>query len=104
MGYGYAETFLIIFLTHPGVIIPTAGSAMNKLTSLVPGDLQDMVPKGGVGFPPIVTALWQVFWAWTLSLPGEKSAALGWTMYTIYLVFLLVYMYFIGRMRITQGI
>lgn len=104
MGYGYAETFLVIFLTHPGVIIPTAGSALNKATSFVPADFQDMVPKGGAGFPPIISGLWQVFWAWVLSLPGEKSPALGWTMYTIYLVFLFVYMYLFGRMRFTQGI
>ncbi len=104
MGYGYAETFLVIFLTHPGVIIPTASSVTGKLTSYLPGDLADAVPKSSVGFPPIVSALWQVFWAWTLSLPGEKGPAFGWTMYTIYLVFLLVYMYFVGRIRISRGI
>jgi hypothetical protein len=104
MGYGYAETFLVIFLTHPGVIIPTAGSAMSKLTSFVPGDLQDVIPKGNVGFPPIITALWQVMWAWILSLPGEKSAAVGWTMYTLYLFFLLAYMYFFVGLRMSSGV
>jgi hypothetical protein len=104
MGYGYAETFLIIFLTHPGVIIPTAGSALNKVTSYVPADFQELVPKGNVGFSPIMSGLWQVFWAWVLNLPGEKSAALGWTMYSIYLFFLFLYMYLFGRMRMTQGI
>jgi hypothetical protein len=103
MGYGYAETFLIIFLTHPGVIIPTTSSAIGKFTSQIPQEFAELVPSGGVFSPP-VSALWQVFWAWVLSLPGEKSAGLGWTMYTIYLIFLLGYMYLFGRMRFTQGI
>ena len=103
MGYGYAETFLIIFLTHPGVIIPTASSATAKLTSYLPGEVADVVPTGG-GFSPPVSALWQVFWAWVLSLPGERGPAFGWTMYTLYLVFLFVYMYFFGRLRFSQNI
>ena len=103
MGYGYAETFLIIFLTHPGVIIPTAGSAVAKITSYLPGDVADVVPSN-VGFSPTVSGLWQVFWCWLLSKPGEKSAAFGWTMYTLYLIFLLIYMYFFGRLRFSQGV
>lgn len=103
MGYGYAETFLIIFLTHPGVIIPTAGSAVAKIGSYLPDDVADVVPSN-VGFSPPVSALWQVLWAWILSLPGEKGPAFGWTMYTLYLIFLLIYMYFFGRIRFSQGI
>jgi hypothetical protein len=104
MGYGYAETFLIIFLTHPGVIIPTAGSAVNKAMSYVPAEIADAIPKDLLGFPPIVSGLWQVFWAWVLSLPGNKGPAFAWTMYSLYLFFLLIYMYFVGRIRFMQGI
>lgn len=100
MGYGYAETFLIVFLTHPGVIIPTMGS----VTSLIPpGTIQpDMIPSEG--FPPVISGLWQTLWVWILSLPGERSAAFGWTMYALYIVFLLVYMYFFLSLRLQKGI
>lgn len=81
MGYGYAETFLIVFLTHPGVIIP---SFLNDY--------------------PIVRGLWQTLWSWILSLPGEKSAGLGWTMYVIYLIFLGVYMYLFLGTRMNTGV
>jgi hypothetical protein len=103
MGYGYAETFLIVFLTSPGVIIPTTGSAAAKLTSFLPGEVADLVPSGGL-FPPPMSALWQVLWVWILSLPGEQGPAFGWTMYALYIVFLLAYMYTIGRMRIAWGV
>lgn len=103
MGYGYAETFLIIFLTHPGVIIPTSSSVIGKFTSQIPKEFAELVPSGGVFSPP-VSALWQVLWAWILSLPGEKGPAFGWTMYTIYLLFLLAYIYFFASMRFTQGV
>jgi hypothetical protein len=82
MSYGYAETFLIVFLTHPGVIIPTS--------------MFDLPPYLGAG--------WQTFWAWVLSLPGEKSAGFAWTMYVLYLVFLFVYMYFFINNRFQKGI
>lgn len=78
MGYGYAETFLIVFLTHPGVIIPMS----------VTGTL------GG---------LWQTLLVWILSLPGERSAGFAWTMYTLYLIFLFVYMYLFLGMRLRSG-
>ncbi len=102
MGYGYAETFLIVFLTHPGVVLPTTSTAIGKATSFLPPDVAAAVPSGG--FPPIITGLWQVFWTWVLSLPGEKSAGFAWTMYALYLVFLLLYMYFFLRIRMSAGV
>ena len=98
MGYGYAETFLIVFLTHPGVIIPTMSSA----TSLLPPELGQSVPTDG--FPPVLSGLWQTLWVWILSLPGEKSAGFGWVMYALYLVFLLVYMYYFVVVRLQKGV
>ena len=102
MGYGYAETFLIVFLTHPGVILPTTGSALSKAADILPADLAGAIPTGGL--PPVLTGLWQVMWTWILSLPGEGSPGLAWTMYALYLVFLLIYMYFFLRIRMAQGI
>jgi hypothetical protein len=83
MGYGYVETFLIVFLTHPGVVIPESFMT---------------------GFPPIMTGLWQVLWYWILGLPGERSAGLAWTMYVIYLIFLGLYAYFFLSIRLQKGI
>lgn len=103
MGYGYAETFLIIFLTHPGVIIPSTSSAVARVTSFLPGEVADLVPSGGL-FPPPMSALWQVLWVWILSLPGEKGPAFGWTMYALYLFFLLVYIYFFAALRFSAGV
>ena len=97
MGYGYAETFLIVFLTHPGVIIPTTSTVIGK----APQDAMDLIPKSG--FPPILSGLWQTMWVWILSLPAEKSAAFGWTMYVLYMIFLFIYMYYLLRARITSG-
>jgi hypothetical protein len=109
MGYGYAETFLVVFLTHPGVIIPTISSVGSKLTSFIPPDAAGVVPpeltslvEGGIPAP--ISGLWQVLWVWILSLPGERSAAFGWTMYALYIMFLLAYMYFAMPLRISQGI
>ena len=102
MGYGYAETFLVIFLTHPGVIIPTASTAVAKVSSMLPEGVGDAIPK--MGASTTLSGLWQVFWAWTLSKPGEKSAAFGWTMYAIYLIFLLLYIYMPARMRFSAGL
>jgi hypothetical protein len=98
MGYGYAETFLIVFLTHPGVILPSTDS----ITSRLPAEVAGIVPAGG--FPPVLTGLWQVMWTWILSLPGEGKPGFAWTMYALYLVFLFIYMYFFLRIRIAQGI
>lgn len=83
MGYGYSETFLVVFLTHPGVIFAEVPDALR---------------------PPIVGGLLQAFYAWVLSLPGERSAGFGWTMYTIYLIFLFVYMYLFLGDRIRKGV
>jgi hypothetical protein len=98
MGFGYAGTFLIIFLTHPGVIIPTMSSA----TSVLPPGTGDVIPKEG--FPPLVSGLWQVFWAWFLNLLGSKNDAVAWTMYIVYLIFLAIYMYVFLGSRIQKGV
>jgi hypothetical protein len=52
----------------------------------------------------IISGLWQVFWVWVLSLPGEKNSAFGWTMYVIYLLFVLLYTYIVGPFRFTVGV
>jgi hypothetical protein len=83
MGYGYAETFLIVFLTHPGVIV--AG-------------------KWYEGVPVVLSGAIQMFSTWLLSLPGEQRGGIGATMYTIYLVFLAVYSYFFLSDRIRSGV
>lgn len=98
MGYGYAETFLIIFLTHPGVIFPTTSS----VTSLLPPEAAAAVPQEG--FPPVLSGFWQVLLTWILSVPGEKSAGFAWTMYVLYIVFLFVYMYLFLRLRMEKGV
>ncbi len=108
MGYGYAETFLIVFLTHPGVIIPPTSSVIGKATSMIPpgvipAEVMDVIPSGG--FPPTISGLWQVLWVWILSLPGEKSAGFAWTMYVIYWIFIFLYIYFGGiGLRLTAGV
>lgn len=104
MGYGYAETFLVVFLTSPGVIIPTAASFMGKITAVLPPAFADLLSSIGDIIPGPMSALWQVLWVWILSLPGEQGPAFGWTMYALYIVFLLAYMYTIGRMRIAWGV
>ena len=88
MGFGYAGTFLIVFLTHPGVVIPTTKS----VTNLLPPEAAAYAPAEG--FPPVISGLWQVFCAWVLGLPGEKSAGLAWTMFILYTLFLVFYIYF----------
>ena len=106
MGYGYAETFLIIFLTHPGVIIPTTSTLGAKAMSYLGDEMQGAIPdefKGGA-FPPPVSALWQMFWAWVLSLPGDRSAGFGWVMFVIYILFLLLYMKFAIPLRVQAGV
>jgi hypothetical protein len=96
MGYGYTETFLIVFMTHPNVIIPSMASVESMMPT--PG----LLPVGGL--PPIVSSLLQMFWVWVLSLPGERSAGLGWTMFAIYLIFLALYLYYGMGMRIATGV
>ncbi len=98
MGFGYAGTFLIIFLTHPGVIIPTMGS----MSTVLPPEAAALAPKEG--FPPVLSGLWQTMWVWILGMAGERSAALAWTMYILYLIFLFIYMYVFIRVRIEKGI
>ena len=102
MGYGYAETFLIVFLTHPNVILPTALASAGKATGIVPGPVASILPNEESS--PTFSGLWQVLWVWILSLPGNKGAGFARTMYIIYLVFLFVYMYFFLRIRMTMGI
>ena len=98
MGYGYSETFLVVFLTHPCVII-TDIAALMKLSPQIPPEFAAFA-----NIPAPLNALWQVFWAWVLSLSGEKSPGFGWTMYAIYIVFLLIYAYFFIRMRLDKGL
>ena len=107
MGYGYAETFLIVFLTHPGVILPTTSSAIEKGMSFVPpgtipAEVSELIPKKG--FPSWLSGLWQALWVWILSAPGKGSAGSAWAMYAVYMLFLFVYMYFFLTYRITSGI
>jgi hypothetical protein len=93
MGYGYAETFLIVFLTHPNVIIPSSAAVVPT-----PG----LLPAGGL--PPILSSFLQMFWVWVLSLPGERSPGVGWTMFVLYIIFLCVYIYYGMGMRIAKGV
>jgi hypothetical protein len=103
MGYGYAGTFLVVFLTHPGVIIPTMSSAMSLIPAgAIPPQAAELIPSGG--FPPILSGLWQVLMTYILGAPGNGSAAFGWTMYALYIVFLLVYMYFFLIVRLQKGV
>jgi hypothetical protein len=53
--------------------------------------------------PPQLNALWQVFWFWVLSLPGYKSPGFGWTMYAVYVFFLIVYAYMFVSLRFMTG-
>ena len=97
MGYGYSETFLIVFLTHPSVIFPDIAMLL-KMAPQLPSELAALA-----NVPPQLNALWQVFWVWVLSLPGEKSPGFGWTMYAIYIVFLMVYAYLFVSLRFNKG-
>lgn len=98
MGFGYAGTFLVIFLTHPGVVLPTMGS----VTSILPPEAAGSIPPGG--FPPVMSGIWQVLCAWALGAAGNGSAALAWTMYILYVIFVFAYMYFFVRVRLEKGI
>jgi hypothetical protein len=110
MGYGYAETFLVVFLTHPGVIVPTLTSVGNKVSSYIPPNIAARIPSGILdylikfGFPAWISGLWQVLWVWILSLPAMGGPAVGWTFYALYLFFLAAYAYLIGRFRISWGV
>jgi hypothetical protein len=46
----------------------------------------------------------QMFWVWVLSLPGERSPGVGWTMFILYIIFLCVYIYYGMGMRIAKGV
>jgi hypothetical protein len=98
MGYGYTETFLIVFLTHPSVIIPDIAALM-KMAPQIPSEFAAFA-----NVPPQLNALYQVFWFWVLSLPGSKSPGFGWTMYVVYIVFLMLYAYFFLSMRLNKGV
>lgn len=110
MGYGYAETFLIVFLTHPGVIVPTLSSLGTRALNAIPSDTAEQIPPAitkyltTFGFPTWISGLWQVMWFWILSLPARGGPALGWTFYVLYLLFLAAYAYLIGRFRISWGV
>ena len=98
MGFGYAGTFLVIFLTHPGVVFPTTSS----MSSILPPEAMSVVPSEG--FPPIMSGLWQVLCAWAVGAPGNGSAGLAWTMYILYVIFVFVYMYLFLRTRMEKGV
>ena len=97
MGYGYSETFLIVFLTHPSVIIPDIATLL-KMAPQLPSELAAFA-----NVPPQLNALWQVFWVWVLSLPGTKSPGFAWTMYAVYIFFLMVYAYLVVSLRFSKG-
>jgi hypothetical protein len=97
MGYGYSETFLIVFLTHPSVIIPDIATLL-KMAPQLPSELAAFA-----NVPPQLNALWQVFWVWVLSLPGTKSPGFAWTMYAVYIFFLMVYAYLFVSLRFSKG-
>jgi hypothetical protein len=104
MGYGYGGTALVVFLTHPGVVIPTVSSVTGVVTNLLPPGVipDEIIPKG---FPPILSGLWQVFWAWALGAAGNGSEGLAWTMFVLYCVFLFLYVWFqVLSMRMSWGI
>lgn len=98
MGYSYGGTFLVVFLTHPGVVIPT----ITSVAGLLPAEASEVIPAGG--FPPVVSGLWQVLCSWALGAPGNGSAGLAWTMAIIYMIFIPLYLYFVGRIRLMKGI
>ena len=97
MGYGYSETFLIVFLTHPCVIIPDIAMLL-KMAPQLPSELAAFA-----NIPAPLNALWQVFWFWILSLPGNKSPGFGWTMYAVYIFFLIMYAYLFVSLRFMKG-
>ncbi len=67
--YWYFPLFIIIFLTHPGVILnPFKESA-------------------------IISAFYQVFWVWILNLPSNGSAALYYSTSVIYYWVFLIWAY-----------
>jgi hypothetical protein len=82
MAIDYSQLFVVVFMTHPGVIIP----------------------ETVFGFSPIFGAIWQCFWVWALTKPAERSSAFGWTMFYLYIVFTMVYLYFVGGIRLTRGL
>jgi hypothetical protein len=104
MGYGYGGTGLVVFLTHPGVVIPTISSITSLIpTGALPGPVQDLIPSGG--FPPILSGLWQLFWAWALGSAGNGSEGLAWTMAILYSLFLFLYVWFgVLATRMTFGV
>jgi hypothetical protein len=98
MGYGYYGTFLVIFLTHPGVVLPTMSSA----TSLLPPEAAAGIPSSG--FPPVMSGLWQVLCAWALGAPGNGSPGLAATMLMLYQIFIGLYLYLFFSTRIQKGV
>jgi hypothetical protein len=84
MAIGFGDIFLITFLTHPGVVIP------------------DGISIGGVPFLQLPTnwaALWQCLWYWILSIPASGKPAGALAMFILELVFLALYLYFFGAIR-----
>lgn len=67
--YWYFPLFIIIFLTHPGVILNPFEKS------------------------PILNAFYQVFWVWILNLPSNGSAALYWSSSVIYYIVFVIWGY-----------
>jgi hypothetical protein len=87
MGIGYADIFLITFLTHPGVVIPEGGGSMGGIS----------LPK----FPTNWAAVWQCLWYWILSIPANGKPGASWTMFILEIVFLCLYLYFFAAVRLS---
>jgi hypothetical protein len=103
MGYGYGGTFLVVFLTHPGVIIPTMSSAMSLIPAgTIPPEAAAVIPSGG--FPPVISGLWQVFLTYILGAPGNGRPAWAWTASILYILFLLIYAYYFAVVRLQKGV
>jgi hypothetical protein len=88
MGIGYQDIFFITFLTHPGVIIPSEGGSKFP------------IPK----IPPFWAAMWQLLWYWILWLVADGPEGGRWAMFVLQIIFILLYAYFILRIRVTAGI
>jgi hypothetical protein len=103
MGYGYGGTFLVVFLTHPGVIIPTISSAMSLIPAgAIPPEAAAVIPSGG--FPPVLSGLWQVLMTYILGAPGNGSEGWAWTVSILYILFLMIYTYYFVVVRLQKGV
>jgi hypothetical protein len=78
-------------------------SAMSLIPAgAIPPQAAAVIPSNG--FPPIMSALWQVMMTWILGAPGNGSAAWAWTVAILYCLFLVFYMYFFLIARLQKGV